>query len=74
MTPAEVAVLIALSPDRTLSAAQVQVAATLTTWRARNALAHLESRGLIVPSHPRGRWRITPRGRAALTSKASRFG
>ncbi|MVU82303.1 hypothetical protein GPX89_34340 [Nocardia sp. ET3-3] len=73
MTPAEVAVLAALHPDNVLTAAQIQQASTLTTWRTRNALAQLESRGLIIPSHPRGRWRISPRGRAALMTKGRRF-
>ncbi|MFE2961481.1 hypothetical protein [Nocardia tengchongensis] len=73
MTPAEVAVLTTLTPDHTLTAAQIQQASALTTWRTRNALAQLESRGLIVPSYLRGRWRITPRGRSALVVKARRF-
>ncbi|QVI24292.1 hypothetical protein KHQ06_16885 [Nocardia tengchongensis] len=74
MNPAEVAVLAALHPDNTLTAAQIQLSSTLTGWRIRNALAQLESRGLIIPSHPRGRWRITDRGRIAFTTKGSRFG
>ncbi|APA95704.1 hypothetical protein GL305_07710 [Nocardia seriolae] len=74
MTPAEVAVLSALTPDHTLTATQIQQFATLTSWRTRNALAQLESQGLIIPTQPRGRWRITPRGRTALTMKARRFG
>ncbi|MGW4352209.1 hypothetical protein ACWELJ_08950 [Nocardia sp. NPDC004582] len=74
MTPAEIAVLTALHPDRTLSAPQIQRSATLTGHRARTAVSSLESRGLITPSRPRGRYRITPRGRAALATKARRFG
>ncbi|MFD7843408.1 hypothetical protein ACFV4K_10800 [Nocardia sp. NPDC059764] len=73
MTPAEIAVLNALYPDRTLTAPQIQQSATLTGHRTRTALSHLESRGLITPSRPRGRYRITPRGRAALATKARRF-
>ncbi|MEC3913276.1 hypothetical protein [Nocardia sp. CDC160] len=73
MTPAEVAVLAALHPDHTLTATQIRQASTLTSWRTRNALAQLESRGLIRPSHPRGRWRITTRGSAALLTKGKRF-
>ncbi|GAB2562695.1 hypothetical protein [Nocardia heshunensis] len=73
MNPAEVAVLAALHPDHTLTAAQVRRASTLTSWRARNALAQLESRGLILPSRPRGRWRISARGRVALMTKGKRF-
>ncbi|WP_157513932.1 hypothetical protein [Nocardia concava] len=73
MNPAEVAVLAALHPDQTLTAAQIRQAATLTSWRTRNALAQLEFRGLILASQPRGRWRISPRGRAALMTKRKRF-
>ncbi|MTE17533.1 hypothetical protein [Nocardia aurantiaca] len=73
MTPAEIAVLVALHRDRTLTAPQIQQSAALTSWRTRNALSHLESRGLITPSRPRGRYRITPRGRVALTTKSRRF-
>ncbi|MEC3955000.1 hypothetical protein VMT65_18305 [Nocardia sp. CDC153] len=73
MTPAEVAVLAALHPDHTLTATQIRHASTLTGWRTRNALAQLESRGLIIPSNPRGRWRITPRGRSTLLTKGKRF-
>ncbi|MET8425562.1 hypothetical protein [Nocardia sp. NPDC004860] len=73
MTPAEVAVLTTLHPDRVLTAPQIQQSAALTSWRTRNALSRLESRGLINPSRPRGRYRITPRGRAALVAKARRF-
>ncbi|MEC3914419.1 hypothetical protein [Nocardia sp. CDC160] len=73
MTPAEIAVLAALHPDHTLTAPQIARNATLTSWRTRNALSHLESRGLITPSRPRGRYRITPRGRAALATKSRRF-
>ncbi|MFE3194314.1 hypothetical protein ACFXHA_35285 [Nocardia sp. NPDC059240] len=74
MTPAEVAVLAALYPDKTLTAAQIQQSSTLTTWRTRNALAQLESRGLIIASRPRGRWRINARGRITLALKEQRFG
>ncbi|MEV6100120.1 hypothetical protein [Nocardia sp. NPDC051981] len=73
MTPAEIAVLATLHPDHTLTAPQIQQSAALTSWRTRNALSRLESRGLITPSRPRGRYRITPRGRAALVAKARRF-
>ncbi|MEV6771223.1 hypothetical protein AB0N05_21650 [Nocardia sp. NPDC051030] len=73
MNPAEVAVLTALHPNVTLTATQVQRTSALTSWRTRNALAQLESRGLILPTQPRGRWRITPRGRAALATKGNRF-
>lgn len=73
MTPAEIAVLAALHPNHTLTAPQIQHSAALTTWRTRNALSHLKSRGLITPTHPRGRYRITPRGRAALATKSRRF-
>ncbi|MEV6102720.1 hypothetical protein [Nocardia sp. NPDC051981] len=73
MTAAEIAVLTALHPDRTLTTIQVQQASALTSWRTRNALAQLRSRGLIISSNPRGRWRISSRGRAALATKAKRF-
>lgn len=73
MTPAEIAVLNALSPDAVRNAAQIQQAAALTGWRTRNALAQLEARGLIMPSRPRGRWRISARGRIALATKGRRF-
>ncbi|WNJ56806.1 MarR family transcriptional regulator [Nocardia seriolae] len=73
MTPAEIAVLTALHPNHTLTAPQIQRSAALTSHRTRTALSHLESRGLITPSRPRGRYRITPRGRAALTTKRPRF-
>ncbi|MVU78934.1 hypothetical protein GPX89_16985 [Nocardia sp. ET3-3] len=73
MNPAEVAVLAALHPDNTLTAAQVRRTSRLTGWRTRNALAGLESRGLILASSPRGRWRISPRGRVALMTKGKRF-
>ncbi|MET9486598.1 hypothetical protein [Nocardia sp. NPDC006630] len=70
MTPAELAVLAVLRPNLPLTSAQVQQAARLTAARTRNALSQLESRGLIMPSRPRGRYRITPRGRAALITKS----
>lgn len=73
MTPAEIAVLTALHPDRTLTCPQIQKSATLTAHRTRTALSHLQSRGLITPTHLRGHYRITPRGRAALATKARRF-
>ncbi|GAB0102551.1 hypothetical protein JMUB6875_15190 [Nocardia sp. JMUB6875] len=73
MTPAEVAVLTALHLDKTLTAVQIQQSSTLTTWRTRNALAQLESRGLIIPSYHPGRWRISTRGRITLLTKGSRF-
>ncbi|WP_040815982.1 hypothetical protein [Nocardia concava] len=73
MTPVEVAVLTALHPDKALTAAQIKQSSTLTSWRTRNALAQLESRGLIIPSHPRGRWRISTRGRITLAMKGTRF-
>ncbi|WP_433564619.1 hypothetical protein ACQP1O_04440 [Nocardia sp. CA-151230] len=73
MNAAEVAVLAALHPNHTLTATQIRQTATLTSWRTRNALAQLESRGLIMPSRPRGRWRISARGRAALMTKGKRF-
>ncbi|WP_369636555.1 hypothetical protein [Nocardia sp. JMUB6875] len=73
MNPAEVAVLAALHPDNRLTAAQIRQLSSLTSWRTRNALAQLEFRGLILPSQPRGRWRISPRGRAALMTKGRRF-
>ncbi|MRH89679.1 hypothetical protein GFY24_19890 [Nocardia sp. SYP-A9097] len=74
MTPAEVAVLAALHPNRTLTAIQIQQDSALTSWRTRNALAQLEARGLILPTRIRGRWRITTRGRVALAAKGRRFG
>ncbi|WP_330179482.1 hypothetical protein OHB26_23805 [Nocardia sp. NBC_01503] len=74
MTPAEVAVLAALHPDRTLTAIQIQRDSALTSWHTRNALARLQARGLILPGHIRGRWRITARGRIALGVKRRRFG
>ncbi|MTE14127.1 hypothetical protein [Nocardia aurantiaca] len=74
MNPAEVAVLAVLHPDNTLTAAQIQRTSTLTAWRTRNALAQLESRGLIIASRTRGRWRISARGRIALATKGRRFG
>ncbi|MFE3029797.1 hypothetical protein [Nocardia tengchongensis] len=73
MTPAEIAVLTALHPNHTLTAPQIQHSATLTAHRTRTALSHLESRGLITPSNPRSRYRITPRGQAALATKSPRF-
>lgn len=73
MNSAEVAVLAALHPDHTLTAAQIRQVSTLTSWRTRNALAQLEFRGLILRSQPRGRWRISPRGRVALMTKGKRF-
>lgn len=73
MTPAEVAVLTTLHPDNTLTAAQIQQTSTLTSWRTRNALAQLESRGLIIPSRPRSRWRLSSRGRIALAMNGNRF-
>lgn len=73
MNPAEVAVLSALHPDKSLTAAQIQQMSMLTSWRTRNALAQLEFRGLILPSHPRGRWRISGRGSIALMTKGTRF-
>ncbi|MEV6769681.1 hypothetical protein AB0N05_13740 [Nocardia sp. NPDC051030] len=73
MNAAEVAVLAALHPDNELTTAQLQQASTLTSWRTRNALAQLEARGLIMPSHSRRRWRISARGRAALMTKGKRF-
>lgn len=73
MNPAEVAVLAALHPDSSLTAAQIQMKSTLTSWRTRNALVQLESRGLVIPSCPRGRWRISHRGRITLAMKGSRF-
>src|SRR5690348_3167104 len=60
VNPAEVAVLAALHPDNSLTAAQIRQVSSLTSWRTRNALAQLEFRGLILPSQPRGRWRISP--------------
>lgn len=73
MTPAEVAVLAVLNPDKKLTAGEIRQASTLTSRRTRNALAQLESRGLILPCSPRGRWRISDRGRAALITKGKRF-
>ncbi|MFE3193114.1 hypothetical protein ACFXHA_29200 [Nocardia sp. NPDC059240] len=73
MTPAEISVLTALHPDHTLTAPQIQQSAALTSHRTRTALSHLESRGLITPTHLRGRYRITPRGRLALLTKRARF-
>ncbi|MEU6581443.1 hypothetical protein [Nocardia sp. NPDC046763] len=73
MTPAEIAVLTALHPDHTLTAPQIQQSAVLNGYRTRNALSQLESRGLVTPSRPRGRYRITPRGRLALSTKSRRF-
>ncbi|WP_327145367.1 winged helix-turn-helix domain-containing protein [Nocardia sp. NBC_01327] len=70
MTPAEIAVLTALRPNLPLNSTQIQQAARLTAARTRNALSQLESRGLIMSSRPRGRYRITPRGRAALITKS----
>lgn len=74
VTPAEIAVLTALNSGIPRTARQIQESSALTTWRTRNALSHLASRGLITPVHPGNRWRITPRGRAALVTKAARFG
>lgn len=73
MNAAEVAVLAALHPDRVLTAIQLQQYSALTSWRTRNAIAQLEARGLIAPTQPRGRWRISSRGRAALMTKGRRF-
>ncbi|WP_040812581.1 hypothetical protein [Nocardia concava] len=73
MTAAEVAVLSALSPDHALTTTEIQQASALTSWRTRNAVAQLNSRGLITSTHPPGRWRLTPRGRTALAVKAPRF-
>ncbi|WP_162958492.1 MarR family transcriptional regulator [Nocardia yunnanensis] len=73
MTQAEMAVLAALHPDHSLTAPQIQRAAALTAHRTRTAIAALTSRGLIAPTHPQSRYRITPRGRAALTTKTPRF-
>ncbi|MVU77523.1 hypothetical protein GPX89_09720 [Nocardia sp. ET3-3] len=73
MTPAQIAVLSALHPDHALTALQIQRAAALTGHRTRTALSHLKSRGLITPAHPRGHYRITPRGRSAFLTKRARF-
>ncbi|MEV6767989.1 hypothetical protein AB0N05_05075 [Nocardia sp. NPDC051030] len=73
MNSAEVAVLTALHPDNTLTATEIQRSSALTSWRTRNALAQLEARGLIQPGRPRGRWRLTARGRVALATKGKRF-
>lgn len=74
MTPAEIAVLYTLRPGAAQTVREIQQSATLTTWRARNAVAHLAARGLITATAPGNRWRITPRGRSALATKAKRFG
>ncbi|WP_067813605.1 MarR family transcriptional regulator [Nocardia inohanensis] len=72
MTPAEIAVLRVLRPGAARTLREIQQASTLTPWRTRNAISHLTSRGLITPA-PGNRHRITPRGRAALATKAARF-
>ncbi|MFJ4657974.1 winged helix DNA-binding protein [Nocardia sp. NPDC088792] len=74
MDPAEVAVLAVLHPDRTMTTAQIREASALTARQIRNALARLESRGLIMSSQPRGRWRISAYGRAAFRTKGKRYG
>lgn len=74
MTPAEIAVLSTLRLGAPHTIRQIQLNSTLTIWRTRNAVAQLASRGLITSTAPGNRWRITPRGRSALATKAKRFG
>ncbi|AYF72575.1 MarR family transcriptional regulator [Nocardia yunnanensis] len=69
----EAAVLGVLAPGGMLTAAQISKQAQITEWSARRAIGRLESRGLVMASPYTSRWSITPRGRAAWTTKFRRY-
>lgn len=70
---AEAAVLGVLAPGERLTAAQISEQAGITGWSARRAIGQLESRGLVMAVPHASRWSITPRGRAAWTTKFRRY-
>lgn len=71
---AQARVLGALNCGGMLTERQIKVAASLTTWKARQAVANLASRNLIVTGARQGRYEITELGRDTLTAKASNYG
>ncbi|MFD7846766.1 hypothetical protein ACFV4K_28015 [Nocardia sp. NPDC059764] len=70
---AEAAVLGVLAPGGMLTAAQISEQAKISGWSARRAIGQLESHGLIMATTYASRWSITPRGRAAWTTKFHRY-
>lgn len=70
---AEAAVLGVLAPGGMLTAAQISEQARITGWSTRRAIGQLESRGLVMAAPCASRWSITPRGRAAWTTKFRRY-
>ncbi|RDI55771.1 hypothetical protein [Nocardia mexicana] len=74
LTIAQARVLRALSCGGMLTEHQIKISASLTEWTARQAVANLASRNLIMTGPRRGRYEITQLGRNTLAAKATDFG
>lgn len=70
---AEAAVLGVLAPGGMLTAIEISEQAQITGWSTRRAIGQLESRGLVIAAPNTSRWSITPRGRAAWSTKFRRY-
>jgi RIO-like serine/threonine protein kinase len=75
LNEADARILRALSCGGMLTEQQIKMAAGLTGWRTRQALANLTGRALVVTTQARrGRYQITQLGRNTLAAKAFDFG
>ncbi|MBF6065923.1 hypothetical protein IU500_33215 [Nocardia terpenica] len=71
---AQARVLRVLNCGGMLTERQIKIAASLTTWKTRQAVANLADRGLITTGARPGRYEITRLGRNVLAAHAFDYG